>query len=110
FVRRACATPLLFPPGKDVSYQSMGIALLGAIVERLTGVPLREFLRSEFFEPLGMASCALGWRREFAGRAAKVRLPDGTAPSDWDWNSPYWREFGAPWGGMFATAAELARF
>jgi CubicO group peptidase (beta-lactamase class C family) len=110
FVARACRTPLLFPPGAAVSYQSAGIALAAAVIERVAGLPCREFLRREFFQPLGMESCALGWRPEFAGRAAECILEGGQAPSDWDWNSRYWREFGAPWGGMFATAAELARF
>jgi CubicO group peptidase (beta-lactamase class C family) len=110
FVRRACSTPLLFPPGTDVRYQSMGIALLGALIERVTGTPCRELLRRKFFVPLGLESCALGWRVELEERVAPVLLPDWQEPSDWDWNSRYWREFGAPWGGMFATAPEFARF
>lgn len=30
--------------------------------------------------------------------------------TDWDWNKPYWRNFGAPWGGMFTTVADMFRF
>jgi CubicO group peptidase (beta-lactamase class C family) len=30
--------------------------------------------------------------------------------SDWDWNSPYWRHLGAPWGGAHATARDLGTF
>jgi CubicO group peptidase (beta-lactamase class C family) len=29
---------------------------------------------------------------------------------DWDWNSPWWRKFGAPWGGTHASAPDLAKF
>ena len=29
---------------------------------------------------------------------------------EWDWNSPYWRKLGAPWGGTHASAPDLARF
>ncbi len=110
FVCRIATTPLLFPPGTDVSYQSTGIALLGAIIERVTGSSCREFLRREFFLLLGMTHTALGWRPEFAERAATCRLPPEQTASDWDWNSPYWREFGAPWGGMYSTAPEYLRF
>jgi CubicO group peptidase (beta-lactamase class C family) len=44
---------------------------------------------------------------------------DGAAPEsgsgdpqakDWDWNSPYWRKLGAPWGGTHASAPDIARF
>jgi len=31
-------------------------------------------------------------------------------PSDWDWNSSYWRNLGAPWGGAHSTVSDLARF
>ena len=33
---------------------------------------------------------------------------DPTA-KEWDWNSPYWRKLGAPWGGVHASAPDLAR-
>jgi CubicO group peptidase (beta-lactamase class C family) len=28
----------------------------------------------------------------------------------WDWNSPYWRGLGAPWGGTHASAPDVAAF
>jgi CubicO group peptidase (beta-lactamase class C family) len=110
FVRQTCKTPLLFPPGTEIRYQSTGIALLGAVIERVSGVPCRDFLRRELFEPLGMESCALGWRPEFEPKVAQCGLGEGQELSDWDWNSRYWRDFGAPWGGMFASAPEFSRF
>src|SRR4029453_4379837 len=39
FVARTCRTPLLFSPGTKVSYQSMGILLAAAIVEKVSGEP-----------------------------------------------------------------------
>lgn len=110
YVRRVCGTPLRFRPGADVSYQSMGILLLGALIERLTNMPCRRFLAREFFEPMGMTTTELGWSAALQGRAAVARLDGGTAPSLWDWNSRYWRDFGAPWGGLFASAPEIGRF
>src|SRR5438477_214314 len=29
---------------------------------------------------------------------------------EWDWNSPYWRKLGAPWGGTHASAPDVATF
>ena len=31
-------------------------------------------------------------------------------PSDWDWNSAYWRNLAAPWGGAHSTVRDLANF
>ena len=44
---------------------------------------------------------------EFA--AVEAGGGDPTA-KDWDWNSPYWRKLGAPWGGTHASAPDIARF
>ena len=110
FVERIATTPLLFRPGTNVHYQSTGIALLGAVIERLTGESCAEFLRREFFAPLGMESSSLGSRPDLVSRIAASALPAEQPQSDWDWNSPYWHHFAAPWGGMFSTTGDLAKF
>lgn len=110
FVQRICVTPLLFAPGTNISYQSTGIALIGEIIARLSGKSCAQFLRDELLLPLGMNDTALGWRPDLAGRVAECFQQEETPATDWDWNSDYWRGFGAPWGGMFSTAPDLARF
>lgn len=110
FIRRVCALPLDFPPGTKVQYQSMGIAMLSEIVQRVSGIPLAEFLQREILEPLGMVSTSLGARRDLLPRLAEVNLPPAARQTDWHWNTPYWQHFGAPWGGMFSTVQDLAVF
>jgi CubicO group peptidase (beta-lactamase class C family) len=110
FVAGTCRTPLLFRPGTRVRYQSMGFTMLGAAIERITGTPLSRFLRTEFFDPLGMTDTALGAPPEWLDRIVPSLLEDGREPSDWDWNSPYWRGLGAPWGGLITTPLDLARW
>jgi CubicO group peptidase (beta-lactamase class C family) len=43
-------------------------------------------------------------------RAAPESGGGDPAAKDWDWNSPYWRKLGAPWGGAHASAPDLAVF
>src|SRR5262245_13021212 len=43
FVAETCRQPLLHAPGTRVSYQSMGTAVLAAIVQRITGRTLAQF-------------------------------------------------------------------
>jgi Beta-lactamase class C and other penicillin binding proteins len=107
FVAGACKTPLLFKPATQVKYQSMGLLLAGEIVERTTGTRLRDFLRKEVFEPLGMAQTSLG----LGGRPiASTAICQVSGNDDWNWNSPYWRDLGAPWGGAHASAADVGKF
>jgi len=110
FVQHICDCEVLFPPGTNVSYQSTGIAMLGEIIERITGVSLREYMRRTFFEPMGMEDTSLGMGSDRHHRIALVRIPEDQRGTDWHWNSPYWRGFGAPWGGMFSTVRDMAIF
>lgn len=110
FVEAIHELPLAFPPGAAVRYQSMGFAILSAIVERITRVFLPEFLRREIFEPLGMMDTSLGWNPDKRHRIAAIRLEAEQAGTNWHWNSPYWLGFGAPWGGLITSATDLARF
>jgi len=29
---------------------------------------------------------------------------------DWNWNSPYWRKLGAPWGGTHCSAGDIGKY
>lgn len=118
FVERTVRTPLLFAPGTKYSYQSMGILLAAEMMERITRTPLPEFLTKEVFTPLGMTRSALGLGRfkiedtircqtEHAAPEAGAGDPKA---KDWDWNSAYWRNLAAPWGGAHGSAADVARF
>jgi CubicO group peptidase (beta-lactamase class C family) len=110
FVRRTCKLPADFSPGTDIQYQSTGIAMLGEILERVTETPLRDFLRREIFDPLGMDDTALGVAGLPADRIAELNVGPEMAEKDWNWNGSYWQNFGAPWGGLFSTVGDMFRY
>lgn len=120
FVEGTCQVEPDFAPGRDVRYQSMGFAILGEIISRVSGQPCADFVRRELFEPLGMTDSWLGLPEHcfeagssgeaFVDRVVEIRVPDEQAGKDWNWNSRYWRTLGAPWGGLLTTPADLARF
>jgi len=49
----AAAMPLLFEPGSKWEY-SIGLDVLGAVIEKVTGTNFGLFLKTRLFEPLGM--------------------------------------------------------
>jgi CubicO group peptidase (beta-lactamase class C family) len=109
FVARTCRTPLRFQPGAKVSYQSMGILLAAAIVEKIGGEPMPGFMARTIFNPLGMRQTSLGLGGRAIAETAQCQVAE-TERSDWDWNSAYWRNLASPWGGAHATARDLATF
>lgn len=113
YVAAACRFEPLFPPGTRVSYQSTGILMLAQVIEAVTGRKLRDYLRDSLLLPLGMADSALGLPPSGMERTA-LSLPAQFTPGSTDvgddWNTPYWRDFGAPWGGMHSTVGDLGRF
>ena len=52
-VKHLAGLPLLFNPGDRFEY-SLGVDVLGRLVEVISGKPLDEFFRTRIFEPLGM--------------------------------------------------------
>ena len=118
FVERTCQEPLAFPPGRGVQYQSMGFAILGEIISIVTGKTCAQHLQDEFFQPLAMNNTSLGATDDwFVGSVSRsARIPDAIVPeahasgTEWNWNSRYWRQLGAPWGGLLTSANDLATF
>lgn len=73
----------------------------------MSGSDILTLVDRRVFQPLEMKHSAQGLGR-FQLKDMMVCQTDGAAPEsgagdphakDWDWNSPYWRKLGAPWGG-----------
>lgn len=117
FVEEICEQPLAYPPGKGSQYQSMGLMILAEIMQRVSGRTCAQFLREEIFEPLGMSDTELGAPDSWfespespLGRVVDVRLTaEQLAAESWNWNSRYWRQLGAPWGGLLTTTGDLSQ-
>lgn len=115
FVQLAIKTPLLFKPGTEMKYQSMGLLLASEVAQRITKMPFRDFLKEVVFSPLGMNHTALGVGDFKIAETAQSQVDQSPAlygggdNSSWDWNSQYWRDLGAPWGGAHSTGADLTK-
>ena len=62
---------LCFHPGDHFMY-GVSADILGALIERVTGTKLSEFMQTEFFAPLGMEDTGFYVPAEKADRTAKV--------------------------------------
>jgi len=104
-------TPLLAQPGARWSY-SIAVDVQGYLVEKFSGMPFADFLRTRVFEPLGMKDTAFYVPKEKLSRFALVH--QGAGPNlavDENRPDPVVVPLGASGGGgLFSTAADYARF
>ena len=118
FVEHATRTPLQFVPGSKYHYSSMAILLAARVAEQISGTDIRTLVQRAVFQPLQMQHSAQGLGRfkleNMVSCQSEHAAPEagGGDPKakDWDWNSPWWRKFGAPWGGTHASAPDLGKF
>jgi CubicO group peptidase (beta-lactamase class C family) len=118
FAEYAMRTPLHFAPGAQYEYSSMAILLAARVAELISGTDIRLLVDRTVFQPLGMKNSAQGLGRFRLDEMVPIQI-DRAAPEagggdptakEWDWNSPYWRGLGAPWGGSHCSAPDVAIF
>ncbi len=112
FVKLALASRLQFEPGSDYSYSNVGFALLGIIVEKVTGKGYEAFLRERFFDPLGMKDTGYvlpKWDRSRIAccyqNGARWGLP---IDKNWHADGPGWHLRGN--GGILTTLEDMQRW
>lgn len=107
FVDKALKSPASFAPGTSQSYSSLATILTAEIVRRVSGLPIDEFVKKEFVDPLALPSTGLGSKGFDRARIVRCTLPEYQKGGDFGWNSRYWQEFGSPTGGLFSTPADF---
>lgn len=111
-LRMACAETPVYPPGSRFLYSDINFEVLGAVVERVTGISLDQYTERNIFMPLGMM------QTRFLPPAAWSR---SIAPTEYDEQNkmlrgvvhdPTARRMGGVAGhaGLFSTADDLSKF
>jgi CubicO group peptidase (beta-lactamase class C family) len=95
-----------FPPGTKVEYSNYGYILLGAIIEKVSGMDFYAYIQKNIFDPAGMTHAGYPLRKDMAGIAVPMTMRDGKLVSALD-EYP-WR--GMPAGGGVSTAEDGAKF
>jgi CubicO group peptidase (beta-lactamase class C family) len=123
-VKRLAALPLLFNPGDRWEY-SLGVDVLGRLVEVVSGKTFDEFLRARIFEPLGMKDTyfyppdnkleRLATAYTFSPEKGLNRFPDAPIveksmvySADYPYHGP--KKLFSGGAGLVSTAADYARF
>jgi CubicO group peptidase (beta-lactamase class C family) len=123
-VKRLASVPLLFNPGDRWEY-SLGVDVLGRLVEVVSGKSLDEFFRTRIFEPLGMkdtyfyppdnklerlATAYTYYPDKGLNRFPDTPITEGsfTYSADYPYHSP--KKLFSGGAGLTSTAADYLRF
>jgi CubicO group peptidase (beta-lactamase class C family) len=101
-----------FTPGSQFRYASSGFAILGRIIEVVSGKSYEQFVKERVFDPLGMRDSFFFIPADKRARVASVyRRQDGKLEK-WQEVDEYTKraKYSAPEFGMYSTAEDLAAF
>jgi CubicO group peptidase (beta-lactamase class C family) len=99
---------ILFQPGERFSYSNSGMVVLGAIIEKVTGMQYKDYLRQQILEPLGMADSGIVYADEVVlNRATGYRqLPEkGSYNVEVFGEPPAFSD-----GGLYSTVGDMLKF
>ncbi|HWC97979.1 MAG TPA: serine hydrolase [Candidatus Sulfopaludibacter sp.] len=97
-----------FAPGTSWEYSNSGFVVLGLIVQKVSGMPFRQFLRERIFAPLHMDTTVafVAGQEEVANRAYGHNLRDGAlAEADQSSTSATLGD-----GGVYSNLTDLAKW
>jgi len=107
-IRGILATPLAHEPGALFDYENTNFLLLAAIIERVTGAPLEDYLDRRLFHPAGLTDTYVGSRvtDDLRARVAWSVGDESESFSILD-RTPSWLWHGR---GILMTAGDLYRW
>ena len=110
--KQVCNFTLEWTPGSRLHYHPRAaLWVAAALIETVSGIDYRDFLRQRIIEPLGLArDIYVGMPDAEHGRAATIYEPgaDRTQRALTDENTAPFRRAGVPSGGGYATARGMA--
>ena len=97
----------LFAPGTGYRYSDTEYVLLGLIIENVSGMPLHDFFRQHFFEPLDMQHTYMNLRSDPLAKTGKMAEFYAS-----DFEAGKLTSLSADWagGGIVSTASDLIKF
>ncbi len=103
-------TPLLGSPGEYFSYSNDSYALLGLVIERVSGETYEDYVKNHILEPLGMVHSSIGfWKTDNVATlyaSKRIKGKDVLYPSPEFWDAPSMISAGF----LRSTARDMLRY
>jgi CubicO group peptidase (beta-lactamase class C family)/D-alanyl-D-alanine dipeptidase len=100
-------TTLVYKPGTRTKYSNAGIAVLGYVLERVSGQPFYPYLKATVLDPVGLSNSAFQPLPAIQSRLANATMwtLDGRR-----FDAPTFQLGMGPCGSMYSTVTDLGRF
>ena len=99
-----------FPVGADMQYSNVGYALLGLVIEEVSGLSYKEYIETQIFQPLGMTNSVVEMQKSLYGNKHAI----GYTATNRDRNRKRANFFQTkaiqPAAGISSSVADLAKF
>ncbi|MFJ9078637.1 serine hydrolase domain-containing protein [Streptomyces sp. NPDC102278] len=106
----ATSQPLLYEPGTNWSYSHANFQLLGAALEKISGIPLQRLLAERVFGPLGLSQTSNQYTPEIPAPALHAFTSErGTYEESTYWNPSWTTARGAVLTGDICDLTRSAR-
>ncbi|MBI3414061.1 MAG: serine hydrolase [Verrucomicrobia bacterium] len=101
------STELVYAPESRTKYSNAGIAVVGCVLERLSGKPFAAYLKEAVLAPLGMSDSSFEPTPAITSRLARAYMwtVDGRT-----FEAPRFQLGISPAGSMYTTVNDLGRF
>ena len=98
------------PVGKEVSYSNVGYALLGKIIEKISGATYKNYLESNLFQPLNMSNSVVEMQSSLYGNKHAIGYTAVNRYGKRNRANFYQGKAMQPAMGISTTSLDLAKF
>ena len=97
----------LFEPGTQYAYSNSGMLVLGAIIEEVTGMSYREYLRKHILDPAGMSHSGIWYPEDDVPDRATgySKTGEGTYEIETENEFPAFSD-----GGLYSTVGDMLKY
>lgn len=103
-------TALTSAPGERLRYSNIGPGIAARAAEIATGMDFLDLVQERILDPMDLRTIVLSPKGDYDARIATLQDPANAGSKRESYNSPWWRSTGLPWGGYYATTADMGRF
>ena len=101
--------PLVYPPGDSCIYSTGDCIVLGAIIEKITGMDFQSYIKATFIDPLGLGNTSFTpyWTLDNSQRKYAIGYRNGYQPIPYNYDN---RSIPLSAGGAWSSVEDIYKF